>query len=367
MIKHLSIALCFAGVAGAQTKTLPPGYVSTDGSGYGYYVGGYEELRAQLITSMLKGSVTVISNIDLRQDGSVYSSSAVARSWSNVTLQVSDSDYAQVSTTFANNATNTPTTVFNGSVNWGALTSRATSSPAPWGTGGRTFAFSSPVIYPGVNDMMLDFTFTGGQLANGGSWGTSLKTYYLDAETYRTQEGGSAGLYGDRNCVPSNSNYTIPDQHVLWNWTYAKNSGNPTTDDKMRFYPGHAFGAISTAHIGAVSGSGVTTTAAGINLGGCQPLMLTGTPILYGFSTSSNGSWSGTSQYIPFNASYVGLYLWGQAAHTDQGTIHLSRVSRSQVRAQPADPKEYVMVYRNNLTSTTGSKSQFGMPVFQLR
>lgn len=361
MLKHLIISVSLIGTLTAQ-KTLPPGFVSTSGPSYSIYLGGYAEHRVQLATGLLKGSVTVMTSLDLRQDNQYYSNSATARSWSNVSLDLADTDFAQLDRTFANNIKSTPTNVFSASVSWGAINSRPTNSPEPWATGGRTFQLSAPYIYAGVSDLLLDFKFTGGQLLNGGSW-TSLKTYYLDGETYPTSSGNSAGLYGNSTCISSLSTATIPDQHVLWIASYAKNGGT-ANDDTIVYYPGHAFGANSTAHIGAI---GTQLLNPGINIGGCQDLYMVPV-VFYPFTTSTGGGWSGPRQSVPFNSALVGSRIYAQAAHTDQGTIHLSRAGNSVVRDQPQDPKDYGMVSRSgSTTSTTGSIRQTVLPLWQIR
>lgn len=365
MIRTTSLLVLATSLA-AQTTTLPPGFDSVEAPDYSFYMGGYADQRVQVCTSMFTGNVLWMQSLELRQDGSIFSSTtSVARSWSGVTVQVADSTYASLGTTFSSNISGTPTTVFSGSVNWGALTSKSPTSPAAWGTGGRQFGFAKPHLYTGVNDLLVDFTFTGGTLGNGGTWGTSRKTYYLDGKTYKVFDASTGYLFGNYPCISPLSTLSYPDQHVLWAYTYGKSNGT-AYDDKIRYNLAHQYSIPNKAHIGAVGLNGVTTAAAGVSLGGCNPLMVTPVAV-YGFTTDSRGYWTSPSAAIAFNPSYVGLNVWAQAAHDASGTIHLSRVSRAQIKPQPAAPKDYAMVHRGNTSSTTGVLTQSGVPVLLVK
>src|SRR5690606_23792043 len=111
---------------------------------------------------------------------------------------------------------------------------------------GLKIPFTTNFIYTGTNDLVLDMTFAGGTLANAGAWGptsSNPKAYYLDGRSVITQAGGSLGSGGlnvttfpcakDTNSTSTSS--SGPNSY-FWHWSYAKNSGNPTTDDKMRYY-----------------------------------------------------------------------------------------------------------------------------------
>src|SRR5690606_20797659 len=122
-------------------------------------------------------------------DGGRSSTQFPARNWTNVLMQVAEGSYANASTTFTANLTTNPKTVFNQAVSWTGITGTSP-SPGVWGAPVR-FPFSAPYIYTGSSDLVLDFTFTGGTLANAASW-TGLNLYYIDGATSVTSVGGSS-------------------------------------------------------------------------------------------------------------------------------------------------------------------------------
>ncbi|MCB9889835.1 MAG: hypothetical protein H6836_09690 [Planctomycetes bacterium] len=188
----ISALLALASSVAAQGFTSPPGYISTEGlqyqsgttNGYSYYLGRYADMHMQIVDGEIKAmGLQVLTSIGVRPDYRSHSSTtAMGRSWTNVSLSLSDGNLATMTTSFSGNQLSTPTTVFTGSVTWPSITGNPTSSPAPWDAA-YAFPFNSTTsyAYTAANDLCLDFTFSGGTLANSASWsGSSGPLYYMD-------------------------------------------------------------------------------------------------------------------------------------------------------------------------------------------
>lgn len=392
-MKHSLLSVLSIGLGAslfAQGGTVPPGYDSVDSAGtsaYAYLLGYYQEMRAQISNADLKGKgVVSMKEISFRQDASVSSTSAIDRSWTNVQLQLCETNYASLSTTWTNNFLTTPTQVFSGSHSWPSLTTQPPGSPNPWNNGGLRFPFSPSFIYSGTNDLLLDFEFVGGTLGNSGAWGpgsSNGKGYYLDGRTVVTSVGGSlnsGGLNIQTNPCAKDSSYTgtstFGPNSYFWHWSYAKVTGSPTTDDKMRFYFQLSGFPASTKVLQGVSLNGTTSltdpkfpVVPGL---GCQNLCIDLTQMLHinTFTTSTSGSANtNTSNYIPFLHAAVGLRIYTQSIWDDTvlKTAKLSRVSNTLINAQPAAPDfAGKFAYHYTRTSPTSfTPSQSTVPLFR--
>jgi len=86
------------------SATVPPGYDSTESSGtsaYAYLLGYFPNMRCQVSSSDLTGKgVKTMAEISFRQDAAVTSSSSVARTWSNITMLLCETNASPLSTTW---------------------------------------------------------------------------------------------------------------------------------------------------------------------------------------------------------------------------------------------------------------------------
>ena len=174
-IAHAAVsAVLIAATATAQLpETVPPGFQSVEALNRTLEFGVYASYRAQIALSFFKGKTTVVSALQLRQENRFAFGWSGARRFSNVTLMAAHTDYARLSTKFAQNLT-TATVVFSSAVSWPSLDHRSTASPAPWGGpgGSLVFPFNAKWKHGGADDMLFDFRFQGGQLANRRLWTT---------------------------------------------------------------------------------------------------------------------------------------------------------------------------------------------------
>ncbi len=184
------LILCaIPGVAPAQGSVTIPKDATYEGTSYSSNLGGYAEGRFQYVYGALKGKKHTLKDVFYRVDYRDHNRGlSSSRSWSKVTLAVSETtNYKLLSPTFSVNVTGSASVVFNAKASWPTQSGLPITYPGLWGgLGGKLrFAFNSPFKYTGTNDLMLDYTFQGGQLGNGGSWGgqfPALRHYVLDGE-----------------------------------------------------------------------------------------------------------------------------------------------------------------------------------------
>ncbi len=391
----LPIALCVPLMA--QTGTVPPGYDSTESSGstaYSYLLARYANMRAQVANADLTGKgAKVLTEISFRQDGSVSSSSGVARTFTQVTLMMAETKMSSLSSTWALNFLTTPTTVYSAKHSFPDITKQPSGAPNPWDNGGLRFPFTSRFAYTGSNDLLLDMTMLGGSLANSAAWGTTSTgsspsfTYYLDGRSIITSAGGSlfsAGLTTSTcpTVNDSSSTATTGPNSYFWHWSYAKDTGNPTTSNKMQYYFQVSSFPPSIPVIQGVSLNGTRShtdpnfpVIPGL---GCQNLLIDLKLLVTvnSFTTSSGGSANtNPSNYIPFVQKAVGAHVYTQSIWDDtkNSNAHLSRVSDTTIQPQPA-PADFSgkIAYRYGpstgvIPSTSFTPSGSLVPLFRYR
>lgn len=359
--------------------TTPPGYLTTEGTqlggtsttGYAYYFGGYSDGRFQQADGEIKAlGVQILNSVGYRLDYLSHSSTTGGgRSWSNVTLSLADCDFTKVTNNFGNNALSTPMVVHNAAVSWPTQTGNPSSRPAPWDKM-LQFPFKGVYPYTARADLLLDFAFQGGTLANALTWGTnSLRTYYLDGFYWVT-----AVTFG-RNVYRTNSN-TCNDS--AWtHTTYASSAVQVGLYSKLSTsYPDTAqlqvFGNATAPNapiIKAFNLMGLAPLGVGIPIGAnCNNLMIeTKNAVFQTYTTDGSGNHNPWT-YIKLGSlakaqTYGTAEIWCQGAWTDSKTGAFSLTSCERCRPTwnyailndtNLIPKK-LMVYYYNTTNTTGS------------
>jgi len=361
----LILSLC-APVLAQSTITSPPGYLTTAGSNVSVYLGRYADGRYQVADGELRGKALTMSQIDFRLDNRSHTTAtASGRSWSRVTLDMSDTDVAAMSVTYDDNTLSTPTRVFDNKMTWPTVTGRPGSTP--WGH--VAFPFTRAWVYTGKHDMLTDFRFAGGTLANSRAWtGSSAVAYYFDGiPNQDARSGGGAYMppaannCNDSALTATTGAYAYGIAHVfhLYHTTY-------TYRDKLRLYwysyytaPGkpvvHAFGL----------GSGNT---AGFNMGArCHRLYLdTSQPFLLIPRTAdeTTTAYSGATQIlIPWEKTWQGITFHLQGAWADSSTSAFS-LTRARSFSVPAYPtailkKRFLFHYLPARTTGVGPYSTY--------
>jgi hypothetical protein len=354
----LAIAVLALGVpisAQAKTVTSPSGFENKEAPAFAYYFAMHANGRQQFADGMQKGKGTkLISKVSYRLDYRNHTTSTGAgKSWANVQLRISDCNFATMSNVFAANPTSTPTLVYNSAVTWPAQSGSPSTNPAPW-SASRAFPFSTPWFYVATSDILLDYQFNGGKLANAAPWsGNSARLMpYHDANSSYDYASWTLTYLGTQNCVDSGQ--TVGAYTYFTGYTYPKSAG--TTHD------GQVYSWITAYNVGfnvnvvvAIGLKGTAgTTFPGVT---CNKLFLDATApwiLLFGKTTATASWYFNSFGYPPFNPAMVNLNLWGQTAWNDSvtGMLKLSRAARTVVQNQPPNPPPKKMIYASSPTAT---------------
>jgi len=371
----LAAPLCAQG-----TIYSPKDLAKSEGQYYGYYFFRYSEPRWQQADGENRGSPFVMNSIAMRLDGNYnYNTSyGMGRTWSNLTLVISEGDLSKFSTTYAANATTTPTTVFNAGWSLPTVTGVQSPAPQPWGgkNGELKIPFSTTWVYTGKQDILTDWTYSGGVLANAATWTGSTTRYYM-IDSY-----GSANEYSNVGSTYAYLPTTRLNNNSTGVTTRCNDSEHGTTSTGSYTYLyAYAYGAkypidnyrgnLYYYHISYYTGYenpvihalAVANSATGTDVGtGCNKLHLVGPMLLFPRVTMpASYSTSGYSGYrfnlLKWDKAMAGLKLTVQAAWSDSST---SRFALSQAREAtlpsglPGPAPQRLAIYNYSKTSTTG-------------
>lgn len=314
----------------SNTVSSPPGYLTKEGEQYASFFGAYATQRYQIGDGYARGNKMVIGRLALRHDCWDYDQDhgGLGRTWSRVTVTLAETDVSKFQTTFTSNQLTTPTGMFSGQVRWPTFTGLPKNCPAPLGDGGNlTFPFRAAYMCSGNNDLVSDFTFQGGTLANASSWGTNAIFYYLDSANQGTKTGMRLRFLGSSSCVDSSQ--TSAALCRIGAEVQAAGNGNSVT-----FSLGSQWTAPGKPVVKAI---GLVGSLTGTDIGACNRLYIA--PLFYDFQTAQAGFGFSFTFFppLPWNKSFAGVTLWSQAAWEDSQSkvFRLTRASRGQVPVQP--------------------------------
>ncbi|MHC4853282.1 MAG: hypothetical protein ACYTF5_14805, partial [Planctomycetota bacterium] len=176
----------------------PPENATTEGMRYAYYFLRYANGQSQLLDGQHKGTARTITEIAFRLDNYNYNSTyGMGRTWTNMTIKMCEGDYNTFSSTIAANRKTPQTQVFSATVTFPTLSGYPLIKPDLWGglTSKYRFPFTTKWTYGGTGDILSEWKYVGGTLANKGSWsGSTYKYYRQDAgDTSGLSPGGSQG------------------------------------------------------------------------------------------------------------------------------------------------------------------------------
>ena len=126
-----------------------------------------------------------------------------------------------------------------------------------------------------------------------------------------------------------------------------------------------ALGSPLTSHIGAI---GVLGNFGGINIGPCEKLYLLHTPVPFAFQASRTGAGGQPIQYIPYQASSVGVNVYSQSAYTNPVTkaFALSGGVRSIVPGLPqVTGFKQIQVNGADRTASSGTLDPSYVPILK--
>ncbi|MHC4816130.1 MAG: hypothetical protein ACYTFN_23980, partial [Planctomycetota bacterium] len=263
----------------AQGGTIvsPAALTNVEGNNGAYYFGRYANSRFQYAEGELRGKPLSITEVAFRLDGRNHNTStAMGRKWTQVTLNVADTDWTKMTSTFTKNALTTPKEVFNAAVAWPSKVGTPFFMPTAFGAP-YAFPFKSPHAFSGKTDLLLDFWLSGGTMDNSKAWsGGTSHNYYLDGNndttTYTSKQTYYPASIPNPRCrdsaIASNQQATTYAQLYVYGGTYS----NVSWRDQVRFRQYSYYTAPSARVITAIGFAG---NAKGINLGAnCNPLFV---------------------------------------------------------------------------------------------
>jgi hypothetical protein len=373
LVSVVAAALMLSPVV-AQTRpfTVPPGFLTTENSMFSGVSpssadwGRFGVGRHQIITGEWtgKGSKS-LSRLSLRRDGErCWPGGGQGRSWTRVRVRLFEANYATVGNNMDRNM-GTNSTVFSKPLSLFRGGTVPSQRPMPWGGSGLVFPFSSPYTYSGRKDLGVEFQFSGGRIQNwtAKNWSFYMLDAYSPASRYATD---GYSIHGYPQCKDTNAKGLGV---ALYRMTsYARSGVNGSTGSRANTMDGTMFlhgCALDTWHT-FFFGLGRTQ---GLYVGqGCNPIYLTQVLGVTSAKASSTGGYRRAPTIVPYNAAWVGIELWAQAAYRDSklGIAKYTHATRSVIPAQPVTSTvKLVQIYRGDLTSAIGGKYSRTIPIMK--
>ena len=337
----LAIALLTSASAAQNYFSAPPGYLTVEGNGSTpNFTPFYDKSsRAQWLYGGLRNNVyPAINRFEQRRDGVAASGTYPARTI-DLAVVMADCDLNSVSTTFATNYANTPTTVYTKKPTNFPDHSANVGSPAPWSI---SVPYDSNYLYLGLKDLLLEVqvdnlagnvAYSVDCVSLGSSTNPGQGSFsYVNTGGYCTTPNGQFWIYGRnpqtdvaQNCTfttyavrgPSNApavlamgfsdpNFSLfctalrtsVDVTVPYTTDAVGGLGSSTTPLSLTFPVGGAFsiytqfGAVDTTQGNyPLALSDAVKSNIVQNIGGSAPAAA----YIYNFSTTGSGGPSGTS------------------------------------------------------------------------
>ncbi|MHC4078288.1 MAG: hypothetical protein ACYST0_07575 [Planctomycetota bacterium] len=359
LVLVLGVPVLGVPVLAQGTTTSPAGYLTTAGSSYSYYLGRYSNGRYQMADGELKGKTLAMTRFDFRLDNRSYgTTTGMGRSWTRVTLDMAETDVADMTNAWDDNILTTPTRVFDSKMTWTTVTGRPSSTP--WGH--VSFPFTKTWVYTGKNDMLAEYLFYGGTLANSGRWtGGNNSYYYLDSIPNQDAISGS-GTYmptSSNNCNDSALSSTTGAYTYGYATAFHVNYTTHTYRDKLRLYWYSYYTAPAKSVIHAF-GVGRGNTA-GIDIGArCHRLYLDATlPFVLTTrrAASTTSAYSGANQgIIPWENRWQGqtFHVQGAWADSSTGLFSLTRGRSFVVPSYPTQTLQKRTLFHYTPTASSG-------------
>ena len=261
-----------------------------------------------------------------RPDGQVGHTrfTGTGRTWKSVVLVMSGCSLPRLTRSYNQNVLSTPTIVFNGPTTWPTLTGRTRSTPAQWLI---KFPFKTTWRPQRTLDILADFTFNGGTLANNASWTTHVNNnYYLDSYYEGSYAFGIAsrlGKYGPfGGCVDRGAAAKYGADTQAGCTTYGPSYNVASFRNKHRLLSrlvGAGPGANALQVIGVVKRSGANFPGVGCQklwLDLSQPFITSAIKVGTSGNTGYN-YWGFPNGLFPRNPAIEGLQFGVQSAWDD--------------------------------------------------
>jgi hypothetical protein len=323
----------------------PPGCSTTEQTRYCYYFLRYANGQSQLLDGEHRGTTRTITEIALRPDYYSFNTTyGMGRTWTRMTIKMCEGDYDTFGSTISANRKTPQTQVFAAAVTLPTLSGYPKTQPEAWGgtTGTLKFPFTTKYAYSGKADLLSEWMYAGGTLANRGSWsGSTYKYYRQDAgDTSGLSSTGSQG--SSYSYIPTtrlnNSTTSTPPRTTCndsaitsttgayaygYAYTYGKYYSNRGWAGKLRMYGYSYYTGYSRPTIHAYSygndpkGVDVFT---GCNMLHLKTIVLMDTLTTMPQSINSSGYSGYREMFFPWLPQMASLKLTLQAAWADSKT-----------------------------------------------
>ena len=362
LLASITLALCTPASAQGYITT-PKGRLTIEGGFYAQLFGSWDNARVQQVDGTHVGARGhTITKIAFRLDNRHYyeNSSAMGRTWSNIRLDVSETDFGRLSNTFSQNVIGKQTRVFDSKWTWQSQSGAPLLRPAVWGGAGGmlTFPFRTPWVYSGSKAMLMDYRFSGGVLANGGRWAT--RYFILDGVPTRGYAVASTVLLSPTLNRCADTGLGIPEATAFMTASASVlgNIATETLHNKLQFRHLSMWTAPRALVVHAIGLDGNRT---GVDVGArCQRLYVDFSKpvVLLNMWTGAGGEivryWS-----VPWQPVLADLALYVQAAWVDSRNGAFSLTGASKVtlpsRLPSRVPPRFRSIYRpHNLAATIG-------------
>jgi hypothetical protein len=341
----LGAVLCTGASVFAQTGFAAPAFTNKEEGTYACnWLGRHPSMRHQVYEGDFRNKGFSIKEIAVRLDTRDHGpNDTEGRSWTQVTLQMAACDFAKITPAFNTNAIGGFTVVFRRKMDWPSQTGLpAPYNPTIWGdrSGKLRFPFANPWLHTGKLDLLTDFRFEGGLLANAVAWGAvSQFEYYLDADAMTTHSHQAVQMW-----VPRVNKCVDPANPPVLTGTIGANLGMSAfvfgdgfSDPNRRGMMDIGFMSVNVApNAWVINAIGVAGNVKGVDVGAlCNRLHLDlSKPYVPLFLKTTQKRGVGISPNIwgrvKWQNAFGGLEIWGQAAWSDSktGGFSLSQAGR---------------------------------------
>jgi len=351
------LALCAAALCQGSLTT-PPGGLTKEGPHEAYAFGWFANARYQQVDGMHTGNgQQTMVEIAFRLDSRAHTAeTAMGRTWTRVSLDISETgSYETMGSVWSNNVTTTPNRVFDQKWTWPSITGKPLLEPDVWGgaTGQLRFPFTTPWVYTGKNEILMDYRFRGGTLANSSTW-DFLRTayYYLDSEVVALyqSEGGIESL-PEAPTPCADSGFTYPGYNAAtYGYSYAYGANNNEATLRNTVLVNH-YSYYTAPNQPVLQAIGVGGSSNGVAIGArCNPLYVDlGKPaaLLNMMATGNNGYSGLVTWSMPWQQGFNSVRIYIQSAWADSKTRALSLSTAVRLTLPDGAPPTFLPRYKS--------------------
>ncbi|MHC4078740.1 MAG: hypothetical protein ACYST0_09930, partial [Planctomycetota bacterium] len=288
------------------------------------------------------------------------------RTWTKITLDISETaNYSGMGQVWATNITSTPTRAFDNQWSWPSQVGVPLLKPDVWGSlkGQLRFPFQKPWVYTGKNEILMDYVFRGGTLANNGAWNSFRVAYfYLDSETFTTfQRPGTTERLPTFPVQCADSALTLPFAGAYtYGYAYAHGARSATVTLRNKLQLTHYSYYTAPDDAPVVHAVGMGGSTGGVDVGArCNRLYVdfNKPAALVHLTTINNYGYSGQMGWaVPWDNVFNNMQLYIQAGWADSRTKAFSLTGAVRLTLPnglpPATLPRYKTIYNSDPDST---------------